>query len=75
MVHASGARSSAIGRGSSSVVETVHAPGIDRRRWSEGRARWWRWCTLWGWIVVVGARVDLSGRDGASVWARSSSLD
>eukprot|EP00961_Rhodomonas_salina_P018455 248051-Rhodomonas_salina.1 len=71
----SGARSSSLELESTSVVEMVHAPGLDRRRWSEGRARWLRWCTLQGSIVVVGVRVELGGGDGARSWARSSPLE
>eukprot|EP00961_Rhodomonas_salina_P024704 332741-Rhodomonas_salina.1 len=53
----------------------VHPPVLDRRRWSENQSWWCRWCTLRGSIVVVGARVELSGVDGARSWSRSSSLE
>eukprot|EP00961_Rhodomonas_salina_P112740 1516632-Rhodomonas_salina.1 len=50
----------------------VHVRGLDRRRWSEGRAWWWRWCTLLGSIVGYRVSVDLGGGDGAHSGARSS---
>eukprot|EP00961_Rhodomonas_salina_P031768 428341-Rhodomonas_salina.1 len=53
----------------------VHASVLDRCRWSEGRARWWRWCTLRGSIVAVVARVELGGGDGARSGALSSLLE
>eukprot|EP00961_Rhodomonas_salina_P008613 117110-Rhodomonas_salina.1 len=53
----------------------VHALGLDRRRWSEGRPRWWRWCTLRGSTVVVVARFELGSEDGARFGSRLSPLE
>eukprot|EP00961_Rhodomonas_salina_P026701 360719-Rhodomonas_salina.1 len=53
----------------------VHAPGLESRRWSEGRAWWCRWCTLRGSIGVVGARFELGSGDGARFGSRLSPLE